>query len=364
MTVSRSRVGWIAKLLLLSGSLAITLVVFELGLRLFWGGYYLKAARAYAQPDALLGWANRPNIRMQYGEPEFVTTVEHNEWGFRGPAVAKQKPGDRYRILVLGDSFAYGVGVEGDETFSARLEQLDPRLEVINTGVNGYGTSQELLLLREKGLAFRPDLIIVSYFWNDVANSYTRPVAHFELREDELRYPTPAVSSPQTNRVPSRRRPWLRHSYLYRFASDRTKTLRFHAKLALRIPIEDGELLRPEQQDAAWQLEFALLREIDRLAREADAAMLLVVIPEQVQVQPDVRVTGLVATDYEIQERLERLCDTAGIPMLDLLPALRASYARDGEPLYYHRDRHLRANGHALSASLIYEKIRSLGFIP
>ena len=69
MTVSRSRAGWIAKLLLLSGSLAITLVVLELGIRLFWGGYYLKAARAYAQPDALLGWGNRPNIRMQYGEP-------------------------------------------------------------------------------------------------------------------------------------------------------------------------------------------------------------------------------------------------------------------------------------------------------
>ena len=205
MTVSRSRAGWIAKLLLLSGSLAITLVVLELGIRLFWGGYYLKAARAYAQPDALLGWGNRPNIRMQYGEPESVTTVEHNEWGFRGPAVAKQKPGDRYRILVLGDSFAYGV--------------------------------------------------------------------------------------------------------------------------------------------------------------EADASMLLVVIPEQAQVQPDVRVTGLVVTNYEIQKQLKHFCDTAGIPMLDLLPALRASYARNGEPLYYHRDRHLKANGHALSASLILEKIRSLGFI-
>ena len=62
--------------------------------------------------------------------------------------------------MVIGDSFAFGWGVSDSQTYSARLEAALPALEVINLGVGGYGTDQMLLMLREEGLRYAPDLVI------------------------------------------------------------------------------------------------------------------------------------------------------------------------------------------------------------
>jgi hypothetical protein len=68
------------------------------------------------------------------------------------------------------DSYTLGVGVEFDDIFSKRLERrLNGRgpYEVINFGVNGYNTAQELATFREVAAAFHPDLVIVAYVLND-----------------------------------------------------------------------------------------------------------------------------------------------------------------------------------------------------
>jgi lysophospholipase L1-like esterase len=329
-------------------SIALSLAALEGGLRLFWSGYYLKEYKAYARPSPMRGWENRPSVAVDYGEPEFRTTVRHNSWGFRGPEIALEKPSGRCRVLVLGDSFAYGVGVENDETFSAVLEQMEPRLQVLNAGVNGYGTAQELLFLVEKGTDFSPDLVIVSFFWNDVANSYKRPFA----QEAPQRFAS------------TKHRAYLRHSYAYRFLSDRLKLLRYEAKVAFGVPVEESELLRQEEVEPAWNLEFALLGEIDRVARLHGARTLVAVIPEQVQVQPDQQVMGLRPEDYAVQNRLVRFGHASEVPILDLLPALQETYQRDSVALYYSRDRHLRANGHRIVARRILQEIRRLKLVP
>jgi lysophospholipase L1-like esterase len=353
----------LASLALITASLLVCLLVIEGGLRLFWSGYYFKNPGGYARPSATLGWENKPSATVDYGEPEFSTVVRHNSLGFRSPEIPPEKPEGVCRIVVLGDSFAYGVGVENEETFSARIEELDPRLQVINTGVNGYGTAQQLLTLAEKGLRFEPDLVIVAFFWNDVANSYKREVVRFRLEDDTLVYPEPAPVAVSSG--PRKiRRPWLRYSYAYRFLSDRIKTIRLNLKVALGIPIEDGDVLRPEERDAAWELEYALLREIDRVSRKNGAKTLLLVIPEQVQVQRDARVSGLRPEDYEVQDRLVAFGKDAGIPVLDPRPALVAAYEKDSVPVYYRWDRHFRANGHQIVAAAILEEIRRLGLVP
>ncbi len=349
----------------LLASILVCLVALEVGLRLFWSGYYVKEPKGYVQWSPMRGWENRPSVRTDYGEPEFRTTVIHNSWGFRGPEVTRANPEGRCRALVLGDSFTYGVGVENDETFSARMEQMEPRLQALNTGVNGYGTSQELMLLVEKGLDFSPDLVIVAFFWNDVANTYLRSFPVFSLENGTLRYPTAEVEpAPRGTWPRERHRRFLRHSYAYRFLSDRIKLLRYRTKILLGIPVEDSELLRPEEIEPAWELELALLREIARLARERGATTLVALIPEQVQVQPDVNVIGLRPEDYTVQDRLIDFGRRSRIPVLDLLPALREAYERDRVPLYYLRDRHLRANGHRIVAQRILEEIRRLELVP
>lgn len=353
----------LANTALVLASIVATLLVLEGGLRLFWSGYYLKVSKAYATPDLQRGWRNKPNVHIPWGEPEFSTMVTHNSWGYRGPEITKERVEGRFRIFALGDSFTYGVGVQDDETFSARLEQMDPTLELINAGVNGYGTSQELLVLRDEALAFQPDLVLVGFFWNDAANTYLRGFPDFELENGEIRFtPQKEPETPQATAAPPARRSLLRHSYAYRFLSDRIKMVRFHAKLALGVAIEDTRL-GSDQQDPAWELTLALLGELDRLAREGGANTLLVLIPDQVQVQKDWVITGLQPADYDVQERLHEWAAGSGVAVLDLLPGLAAEYARDPTPLYYRKDRHLNARGHAVAARLIYEELDRRGYV-
>lgn len=338
----------------------------EVGLRVLWDGFYLKEPKSYAAPDAVRGWKNRPNAKVDYGEPEFSIVVEHNSLGYRSPEISREKPPGRFRILALGDSMTYGIGVENDETFCAVLGQLDPRLEVINAGANGYGTSQELLVLREEGLGLRPDLVLVAFFWNDLGDSYTREFPAFSFEDGELVYPKP-LSDAKLARAEAlpRKRPVqyaLRHSYAYRFLSDRIKIVRYAAKDALGVAVEEADVPEEERR-AAWDLEFALLREIDRLGRGIGAETLIVIIPDQVQVESDVRVVGLLAEEYEIQAKLLDFAKRSGIPALDLLQTLRSAYELEGVPLYYRYDRHMKAHAHAITARAIYAEIERLGLL-
>ncbi len=340
--------GALLRLVVLLGTSLLCAVAVELGLRAFWSGYYLKEGATYAVASATRGWANKPSATTVYGEAEFRVDVVHNALGYRGRELAREKPPGVRRVLVLGDSFAYGIGVADDETFSARLERLVPGIEVINTGVNGYGTAQELLLLRDEGLALRPDLVLVAFFWNDVGNSYNRPSLRFRVEGEQLVWPEPQAVAPVAG--VDTRRAWLRHSYAYRFLSDRLKLVGFALAVALGLPQESTDFLAPDERESAWRLEAALLREIRDLAAGIGARTLIALIPDQVQVDTDASVVGLEPADYDVQSRIQEIGAELAIPVIDLGPALRSERERAGEPLYYPKDRHLNARGHAVVA--------------
>jgi lysophospholipase L1-like esterase len=352
----------VAKRLALVGlSLAFTGAGLEVALRLFWDGYYLKERKSYAMPHPDRGWENRPGIEVDVGQPEFSTRATHNSLGLRGPEIA-EAPGDRLRVVVLGDSFTYGVGVEDDETFSARLAELDPHLEVLNLGVNNYSTTQELLLLRERGLAFEPRVVVLAFFWNDVPDSFKREFPAFRLDEGVLRYPEPrSPADPPLMSWEASRKP-LRHSYAYRFLSDRLDLLRWRVSLALGRPIDDPYVLREDEVEPAWSLIRAVLLEMDRLAREAGSVLLVALIPDQTLVAPfaALGLLGFSESDVRIHERMAALGAETGIRVVDLLPALRAAGETGGAPLYYPIDRHLTARGHEVVAERLAEEIGSL----
>lgn len=99
--------------------------------------------------------------------------VRTNALGFRGPEITVAKPDGVFRILVLGDSVCFGVGVDDDVTFLRRWEnELNAagsrRFEVVNSGHPMYDTTQELALLRDDGLALDPDLVLLVYVVNDI----------------------------------------------------------------------------------------------------------------------------------------------------------------------------------------------------
>jgi lysophospholipase L1-like esterase len=100
-----------------------------------------------------------------------------NSLGFRGAEVTIPKPHGRFRVVVIGDSLTLGWGVADDETFSARLERLlherfsNRDLDVVNLGVGGYDTRQEVTLLARNVSRLEPDLVLVGFYSNDVPDT-------------------------------------------------------------------------------------------------------------------------------------------------------------------------------------------------
>jgi len=153
--------------------------------RRLWAGrsaYYVFDAY-----DPTKGWGLRP------GRWDFAgRTIAANSRGIRGGSeyAAGRRPGV-LRIVVMGDSFTFGEGVADDETFPSRLQaRLGPGVEVLNLGVHGYGHDQMLIRLREEGLRYEPDLVVLGYYADDVSRNalafrdYAKP--RFVLRDGSL----------------------------------------------------------------------------------------------------------------------------------------------------------------------------------
>src|SRR5438094_961279 len=100
--------------------------------------------------DALLGWHHQAAASGVFDHrPQFMTRIRINDKGLRGKDYPYERVAGKRRVLVLGDSLVFGYGVEQDEVFTDVLEGMLPATEVINAGVSGYGTDQELLWPRE-----------------------------------------------------------------------------------------------------------------------------------------------------------------------------------------------------------------------
>ena len=96
-----------------------------------------------------------------------------NSDGFRSREHSLQKEKNTYRIVLLGDSVAFGRLMPFEHGLSNRLEIAlknfcpQKNFEVLNMGVEGYNSIQELEMLKTKGLKYNPDLVIVYYSFND-----------------------------------------------------------------------------------------------------------------------------------------------------------------------------------------------------
>ena len=108
------------------------------------------------------GYANLPNQSTKH--------FSINSRGLRGPEVARDK-GGRKRIAVVGGSSAFGTGLASDDdTFEVQLGRL-LNAEVLNGGVIGHQSGQELVLLLTELVELQPDLVIAYDGWNDYESS-------------------------------------------------------------------------------------------------------------------------------------------------------------------------------------------------
>jgi lysophospholipase L1-like esterase len=174
-------------------STLLALLMIELALRLTGRDplYVSPERERFWKYDPLLGWAHQPGQEGIFETPQFRTTVQINQKGLRDRDHSYERANDVRRILVLGDSFAWGYGVEEAERFSQLLESMMD-VEVVNAGVSGYSTDQELLWLQNEGIKYDPDLIILVFAGNDIGDNeqqlvntiYFKP--QFVIAEDQL----------------------------------------------------------------------------------------------------------------------------------------------------------------------------------
>ena len=126
------------------------------------------------QPDMTLGWSVLPNLDLERlnadGQPWRIKTDQH---GMRGPSDFDANASRR--VLVIGDSFAFGQGVNLADRFDSKLMARSPGCSVVNTGVMGYGTYQEILAARPWLASLRSeDCLVLLTCGNDYSDILLR----------------------------------------------------------------------------------------------------------------------------------------------------------------------------------------------
>lgn len=119
-------------------------------------------------PDREVGYTLQPNFDGHaFGVP-FTT----NRFGYRGPDRPSERGPGVVRVALIGDSHAFGVGVDYDRTMGQRLaaylaEAIGKPVETLNFALSGYNTRQELAVFRSLALRFAPTLVILVPCNND-----------------------------------------------------------------------------------------------------------------------------------------------------------------------------------------------------
>ena len=342
-------------ILLVSLSLVLPLWLLEWGLRPF-SPVPVPVTGAYLRDDDL-GWRLRPGYRGPDlgGGPDFRV----NRKGLRGPEVEYEKPAGVKRILYLGDSVAFGWKLPHRDTFPARAEPHIARLarvevETINSGVGGYSPWQELVYLREEGLRYDPDLVLVSFVLNDVTEKFS--LERFGGRWEGTQLAMTAdnltdwltARSALANQV-QRELSWAHGSDDPQAAARRAEELR--VEHLVNVP-SDPRVLE------AWEVTLENLGRIFDLCREREIPVALVIFPYAFQFENLVGYSGP-------QLRLLEFARERDVPALDLLPALarRLELTGSSAERYFFDANHLTPAGSEAVARVLIAFLRDGGLL-
>jgi hypothetical protein len=315
-----------------------------------------------------------PNANSAHVTPEFSVPLSINSLGCRGPEIKRDK-GEQLRILVLGDSFTFGHGVAGDETYAAVLERklscsgMGCPVEVINAGYAccNYPDTYYLYLKRV-GLALEPDVVIVGFF---LGNDIDRQGLSFHewAEVDSTGLPERIVGTAAhvedgfwiSNCQAARHRlPVVKDSHLAQAVAVALSRLRAGS----RDPVYNELIYRREYADrtkgavARVQRMFAAMKD---LTDESGSELVVLEIPAYEQVFPRlVFGDGGAPAGLDLgrpQSEFNEFFSQNGILFLDALPGLRS--CPDGECLYYDLDHHWTARGHEVAGELLAEWLLS-----
>ncbi len=381
--------GLLGSLALAAAAVVAALAIAEIALR------SLITQPDFSSYDRGAGWTLNPGT-AGWQHQEGTAWLAINREGFRGPEVTERKPPGTVRIAVLGDSFTEAQQVALESTFCAVMQRklgecLAPGagpVQVLNFGVDGYGTTQELIALRRRVWRFDPDAVVLAFFTgNDLRNNsivlegdQCRPF--FVARNGGIALGGPFVDSA-----------WFRFQCMLRFESRhwRVIALLSHARVLIRDrlrarkarahPAVQGHELgisatiyRAPAGEAwrdAWNVTEEQIALMHREVASHHVPFLAVTLTNAIQVYPDAAVRAAymrhlgVSDLFYADRRLAALGQREGFPVLNLAEPMQRW--ADEHHTFLHGFRstqvgtgHWNVAGHNLGGPLIAERLCSI----
>lgn len=331
------------------GAIAVCLGALEVALQVH------QRARATPTPAA----GTEPPLHVLVDSPVlYGLNPEHPEisdQGLRDDEVAIPKPPGVWRILLLGDSITYGMRVPRELAFPDRLQrQLEARsapVDVVNAGVPGYTPYNQLQYYLTHGRALQPDLVVVSFCMNDVAN----PRLHWGYTGDVIHnIPDAAIPNREYDLQVQRAPSLLERTALYGSLEWRVRMLlepRDSDSLPAHITGEDPNLsihVLLDHSTPEWQWLANMYTQLHDAVSADGADLAAVVFPISYQLDP--------SYPHLPQQNLSDFFTERSIEHIDLLPHFR-EYRDDG--LFFENvdgvvdNWHLSPRGHELTAELM-----------
>jgi hypothetical protein len=305
---------------------------------------YLVKARGLHVFSSAYGWAGRPGAVAPMGDG----LVTLNAKGYRGRELPLPKPADRVRVVVLGDSIAFGYGVADEQAFPRLLDVRDNGLDAANLGMEGYGPGQELLVLEREGLGNDPDVVVLAVCLRNDFVDAVLPVALYDGVTPRPRFRLEGETLVKDEGAlpggPGRALRYLGdHSHLLN---------RLQAILPRRPGPEDPgwrqrkqDVLRDE--DYALRLTLALVLEMRERSRRQGAEFLVATFPN-----------GLgYAMKPELSSRFHETLRSQGVWVVELGAHFR-DLGLSPRDIAIDRTGHLGARGHAVTAEILENEIR------
>lgn len=283
----------------------------------------------YREPDPVLLW--RPVAREPYSSQRF-----------RGPEVATAKPAGTLRVICYGDSNTDGPlgGGAWPEALAQVLRQAagERPVEVLNAGVTGYTSYQGARRFEQEVDVYHPDVVLVSFGWNDGANAIGA--------DDKTFAASTAFQAAGPWRVRLRR-------LLFRYDAVLVAARALTASTAV-----------PQGTGAAWDPRVSLddyvlnLRAIVSRARTAGVRVVLMTRPHRDSETSLAQAPGWRQRVPGYNAAVRRLAAAAEVPLVD------AQRAFDGQAAAFADESHLTRDGHRRLAGLVYDVLREHALAP
>jgi hypothetical protein len=309
----------------------------------------------FTEPDELLGAWHIPHCTGWYVR-EGKSYVTMNSHGMRDVERPLEKSPDTVRIAVLGDSYTEALQVPLDKTFCSWAERelsnfsgaARKKVEVLNFGCVGFGTTQEYLLLKHRVWEFEPDLILVALNPGTNVRNNCRSLRWdnrpFFVWEQEHLVLDTSFRNGRTFSIP--RRQWrglascVNHSRFLQMLLEIRSSLKELSLQARKTPaeLEEGPAMeagletfqepRDPRWTEAWRTTEKVLTFLRDEAADHHTPFRVVLVSSPHQVHPDAAVRQgltrkLCVNDlYYAERRLGENLKREGIPMLALAPVI------------------------------------------